>query len=150
MPVGFNSPARNLFLFGTSGEQVVQNFFKNVDLSGSNDKCFRPSDIRLAANGDYFIAGTSQDNTSADNGFVDRRSFNTETSIETLVSQFGVSSSQVNVSTTLTALEVDSNFKLILCGKTGSVPWVGRFNDTGVADWISTSNTADVEYSNCF
>ena len=147
MPVGFNSPARNLFLFGTSGEQVVQNFFKNVDLSGSNDKCFRPSDIRLAANGDYFIAGTSQDNTSADNGFVDRRSFNTETSIETLVSQFGVSSSQVNVSTTLTALEVDSNFKLILCGKTGSVPWVGRFNDTGVADWISTSNTADVEYS---
>ena len=147
MPVGFNSPARNLFLFGTSGEQVVQNFFKNVDLSGSNDKCFRPSDIRLAANGDYFIAGTSQDNTSADNGFVDRRSFDAETSIETLVSQFGVSSSQVNVSTTLTALEVDSNFKLILCGKTGGVPWVGRFSDTGVADWISTSNTADVEYS---
>ena len=147
MPVGFNSPARNLFLFGTSGEQVVQNFFKNVDLSGSNDKCFRPSDIRLAANGDYFIAGTSQGNTSADKAFVDRRSFNTETSIETLVSQFGVNSTQVNVSTTLTALEVDLNFKLILCGKTGNVPWVGRFSDTGVADWISTSNTADVEYS---
>ena len=46
MPVGFNSPARNLFLLGSTGAQVVTNFFLRIDQSAGTDGVYLPDEIR--------------------------------------------------------------------------------------------------------
>ena len=44
MPVGFNSPARNLFLLGSSGAQVVSNFFESISKASTTDGVFIPDE----------------------------------------------------------------------------------------------------------
>ena len=60
MPVGFNSPARNLFLLGSTGSQVVGNFFKTIDKSAGTDGVYAPDEIAYnVIDQKYFLAGTA-------------------------------------------------------------------------------------------
>ena len=59
MPVSFSSPPRNLFLLGSSGADVVTNFFAAVDSSevGTGYDVFIPDEIRYG--GEYANVGLS-------------------------------------------------------------------------------------------
>ena len=43
-------------------------------------------------------------------------------------------------------MELDSNNNLIVAGKTGQFPWIGRFTNDGNFDWMSSTYSADVRY----
>ena len=45
MPVSYSSPARNLFLLGTTGQDVVTNFFDKIDRSSSGYFSFLPVEV---------------------------------------------------------------------------------------------------------
>ena len=49
MPQSFSSPPRNLFLLGSSGADVVTNFFKTVDKTSSVNDIFQPDEIRYSS-----------------------------------------------------------------------------------------------------
>ena len=147
MPVGFNSPARNLFLLGSSGQQVVTNFFETIDKSSTTDGVFIPDEIRyIATNKKYALAGSAADSNSKSFGWLERQDYDLET--ESLTTDYSnrIESTQAGVNTTLRAMELDVNDNLIVVGKTGTVPWIARYSNDGVLDWSSTTNSADVAY----
>ena len=37
--------------------------------------------------------------------------------------------------------------ELIVVGKTGSIPWIAKYVQNQAVEWVSTSNTGDVEYT---
>ena len=142
MPVSFNSPARNLFLLGSTGD-IVGNFFKTIDQSSTTDSRHIPAEIRYNESDEkYLLAGQARDVDDKDFGFFEKRDLDgiAEWDVK-------VESTQVGVNTTLRAMELDSNGNLIVAGKTGSIPWVAKYSNGGVIDWQSTTNTADVEYT---
>lgn len=72
MPVGFNSPARNLFLLGSTGAQLVTNFFKTISQIGT-DGVYQPSGIRYnVPDQKYILAGTASDSQSKDFGWFEK------------------------------------------------------------------------------
>ena len=74
MPVGFNSPARNLFLLGSSGAQTVTNFFKSIDQSSTTDGVFLPDEIRYNyTDQKYVLAGSAADSNSKGFGWFEKR-----------------------------------------------------------------------------
>jgi len=147
MPVGFNSPARNLFLLGSSGQQVVTNFFETIDKSSTTDGVFIPDEIKyIATNKKYALAGSAADSNSKSFGWLERQDYNLETGGLTTDYSNRIESTQAGVSTTLRAMELDVNDNLIVVGKTGTVPWIARYSNDGVLDWSSTTNSADVAY----
>jgi hypothetical protein len=147
MPVGFNSPARNLFLLGSSGQQVVTNFFETIDKSSTTDGVFIPDEIKyIATNKKYALAGSAADSNSKSFGWLERQDYNLETGGLTTDYSNRIESTQSGVNTTLRAMELDVNDNLIVVGKTGTVPWIARYSNDGVLDWSSTTNSADVVY----
>jgi hypothetical protein len=147
MPVGFNSPARNLFLLGSSGQQVVTNFFEAIDKSASTDGVYIPDEIRyVASNQKYALAGTAADSNSKNFGWFERQDYDLETGSLTTDYSNKIESTQSGVNTTLRAMELDSNDNLIVVGKTGTVPWIAKYTNGGAIAWSSTTNSADVEY----
>jgi len=147
MPVGFNSPARNLFLLGSSGQQVVTNFFEAIDKSSTTDGVFIPDEIRyIATNKKYALAGSASDSNSKSFGWLERQDYNLETGGLTTDYSNRIESTQSGVNTTLRAMELDVNDNLIVVGKTGTVPWIARYSNDGVLDWSSTTNSAGVAY----
>ena len=74
MPVSFSSPPRNLFLLGSSGADVVTNFFATIDSGGigSGYDVFQTDEIRISdeytpggsTGVSHFLAGTAQDSNS--------------------------------------------------------------------------------------
>ncbi|CAF34239.1 hypothetical protein S-PM2d174 [Synechococcus phage S-PM2] len=142
MPVSFNSPARNLFLLGSTGD-IVGNFFKTIDQSSTTDSRHIPAEIRYNESDEkYLLAGQARDVDDKDFGFFEKRDLDgiAEWDVK-------VESTEVGVNTTLRAMELDSNGNLIVAGKTGSIPWVAKYSNGGVIDWQSTTNTADIEYT---
>ena len=74
MPVGFNSPARNFFLLGSSGDGVVGNFFKTVDQSAGTDGVYLPDEIRYNyTDQKYLLAGSASDSASKGFGWFEKR-----------------------------------------------------------------------------
>jgi len=144
MPVSFSSPPRNLFLLGSSGADVVTNFFKSVDKSVSSEDVYIPDEIRYDETNERFnIAGTAQTvSGSTEVGWIERRDASTVSPDWSLIVQSTLSTTD----TTLRAMEMDGN-NLIVVGKSGSFPWIARYTNGGVIDWQTTSNTADVEYT---
>ena len=60
MPIGFTSAARNLFLLGSAGADLVTNFFKTIDQSSTTDGVFTARDIKyLYSEERYLLAGHS-------------------------------------------------------------------------------------------
>ena len=143
MPVGFNSPARNLFLLGSTGAQVITNFFKTIDQSTGTDGAYVPDEIKYNfVDQKFLLAGTAEDNSTTNFGWIEKR--NTSGSLDYNVR---IQSTQTGADTSLRALELDSNNNLIVVGKTGTVPWIAKYSNGGTINWQSTTNSADVEYT---
>ncbi len=82
MPVGISSPARNLFLLGSSGEALVTNFFKSIDKDSNTifDEVFVPTKIRYRYSDDsYLLAGYAQDSGSRRLSWIENRTYNPDT-----------------------------------------------------------------------
>jgi hypothetical protein len=143
MPVGFNSPARNLFLLGSTGAQIVTNFFRRIDQSAGTDGVYRPDEIKFnVPDQKFLLAGSDETSSSKGKGWFEKRT--AEGVLDWLVE---VQSTQTNINTTLRALEIDSLNNLIVCGKTGTVPWIAKYTNGGVISWQVTSNTSGLEYT---
>ncbi|AHB80593.1 virion structural protein [Synechococcus phage ACG-2014h] len=152
MPVGFNSPARNLFLLGSSGAQVATNFFKSIDQSSSTDGTFVPSEIKFNyLDQKYILSGSASDSNSKYVGWIEKRDYDSTTDPEnpTSTSEWDVriQATQSSANTLLLAMELDSNNNLVVAGRTSSIPWVAKYSNAGVLDWQSTSNTGDLSYT---
>lgn len=142
MPVGFNSPARNLFLLGSSGAQVVTNFFKTIDKSSGTDGVYLPDEIKYnLVDQKFLLAGSASDNNSKSFGWFEKRNDAGTTDWDIRIE------AGVGVNTTLRAMELDANNNLIVVGKTADIPWIAKYSNGGVIDWQSTTNSADVEYT---
>ena len=142
MSIGFSSAARNLFLLGSTGAQVVTNFFKTIDQSAGTDGVYLPDEIKYNfVDQKFVLAGSASDTNSKGFGWFEKRdqagSAEWDVRVEAL---------SAGVNTTLRAMELDSNDNLIVVGKTGNVPWIAKYSNGGVIDWQSTTNSADVEY----
>jgi len=147
MPVGINSPARNLFLLGSSGQAAVTNFFQTIDQSAGTDGVYLPSEIKyIFSNQKYALAGTAQDSNSTEFGWFERQDYDLETGSLTTDYTNRVESTQ-GLATTLTAMELDHTDHLIVVGKTGTVPWIAQYQNNGTINWQATTNSADVEYT---
>ena len=143
MPVGFNSPARNLFLLGSTGAQVVTNFFRRIDQSAGTDGVYLPDEIRYnVPDQKFLLAGSNETSSSKGKGWVEKR-----TDAGTLDWKVEVQSTQTSVNTTLKALELDSSNNLIVAGKTGTVPWIAKYTNGGTITWQVTSNTTGLGYT---
>ena len=143
MPVGFNSPARNLFLLGSSGEQVVTNFFKTIDQSAGTDGVYLPSEIKYNfVDQKFILAGSASNSNSKAFGWFEKRDQAGSADWDVRVE-----ATSTGVNTTLRAMELDSNDNLIVVGKTGDVPWIAKYSNGGVIDWQSTTNSGDVGYT---
>ena len=145
MPVGFNSPARNFFLLGSSGDGVVGNFFDTIDRSAGTDGVYLPDEIRYNyTDQKYLLAGSASDSASKSFGWFEKRD-------ETGALEFDVRvEAGVGVSTTLRAMELDSNNNLIVAGFSGTAPWIAKYSNSGVLDWQSTTFSANVRYSRSY
>lgn len=144
MPVGFNSPARNLFLLGSTGAQVVTNFFRRIDQSAGTDGVYRPDEIRYNVPDQKFIlAGSNQTGSDKGKGWFEKRT--AAGGLDWLVDIQATST--LNINTTLKALEIDKSNNLIVCGKTGDIPWIAKYTNGGAITWQVTSNTFGVEYT---
>ena len=147
MPVGFNSPARNLFLLGSSGAQVVSNFFESISKASTTDGVFIPDEIRyIESNKKYALAGSAADSNSKGFGWLERQDYNLETGSLTTDYSVRIESTQTGVNTTLRAMELDSNNNLIVVGFSGTAPWIAKYSNDGVLDWQSTTFSANVRY----
>lgn len=142
MPVGFNSPARNLFLLGSTGAQLVTNFFKTISQIGT-DGVYQPSGIRYnVPDQKYILAGTASDSQSKDFGWFEKRSEG-----GTADWQVKIQSTLATADTSLRAFEIDKSNNLIVAGKTGTVPWVAKYTNGGSISWQVTTNTPNLEYT---
>jgi hypothetical protein len=142
MSIGFSSAARNLFLLGSSGEQVVTNFFKTIDQSAGTDGAYIPDEIKYNfVDQKFVLAGSAHDSNTKGFGWFEKRDQAGSTEWDVRVE------AGVGVNTTLRAMELDVNDNLIVVGGTGDVPWIAKYSNGGVIDWQSTTNTADVEYT---
>ena len=140
MPVGFNSPARNLFLLGSSGAQVVTNFFKSIDQSAGTDGVYSPDEIKYDATDQKFVlAGSAADSNSKAFGFFEKRN-------SSGTKDWDVRIDLATDDVTLRAMELDGNNNLIVVGRVGGRPWIAKYSNSGVIDWQSTSNSGSVTY----
>ena len=147
MPVGFSSPARNLFLLGSSGAQVVSNFFESISKASTTDGVFIPDEIRyIADNKKYALAGSAQDSNSKGFGWLERQDYDLETGALTTDYSNRIESTLPNTALTLRAVELDSNNNLIVVGFSGTTPWIAKYSNDGVLDWQSTTASANVRY----
>ncbi len=150
MPVGFNSPARNFFLLGSSGADLVTNFFKTITSPDSaSDAVYRAEEIRYDYNSDtYTLAGWGQDNNSTQYGWVENRNYNPETGGSTQTWRNIVRSSITNNDLRIKALEVDNGYGLVAVGIANDAPFIAKYDgNNGTLDFQSTSNSGNVIYS---
>ncbi|QPB08403.1 hypothetical protein [Synechococcus phage S-H9-2] len=145
MPIGINSPARNLFLLGSSGAQVVSNFFKLIDQTTATENSYRTTGLKYnEVDKKYLLSGMARNinvSPTKEFGWIEKRD-------ETGTADWDVrvESTESGVNTYLNDMELDINDNLTVVGKTGDVPWIAKYSNGGAIDWQSTSNTADLEY----
>ena len=143
MPVGFSSPARNLFLLASTAGGTLANFFKTLDQSSGTDVNFEPTEIRnIATDETYTLAGEA-DNSSGDRfGWFENVDY---TGSENWSNK--IQSSTAGTDTTLRTLEIDGAGNYLVAGKTGTHPWIAKYSSTGVLSWDSTTFSGGVEYT---
>ena len=142
MPIGFNSPARNFFLLGSSGIQTATNFFKAIDQSSTTDGFFSSTGIKYSSYDEKYILSGSAENSQANSfGYLEKREEDGTLDWNNRI-QSVVPSGKLN----LTSLELDTNGDLIVGGLSNSAPWIAKYSNTGGLVWQSTTNTGDVRY----
>ena len=158
MPVGISSAARNLFLLGSSGADVVTNFFKAIDQSSGSDDGYITTglgvgEVNVAYLGqsnynEYHLSGTKTDGNSKIIGWVDKRQEDGTLDWNVEVNETGGNNVLLNdlyLDANHTGL--DGDHEVIVCGSAGSVPFVSKYDKDGVVIWSATSQTADVIYN---
>ena len=147
MPVGISSPARNLFLLGSSGQTLVTNFFKAVDKSVSTDEVFVPQNIKYRyADDSYILAGYQQDGNSRRTGWVENRTYNPDTTGTTEVWRKKIQSTAAADEVTLFDLCVDDNDNLFAVGVVDESPWMIKYSSDGVLQWTASSFQGNAQY----
>ena len=152
MPVGISSPARNLFLLGSSGDALVTNFFKSIDKSSSSDEVFVPTKIRYRYSDDsYILAGYAQDSGSRRFGWIENRTYNPDNASSTEVwhselESIDFTSSASITSTSLYDLCIDGNGNLFTVGESNNTNWIAKYNSSGGLQWLSTSQRGQAAY----
>ena len=142
MPIGFTSAARNLFLLGSAGADLVTNFFKTIDQSSTTDGVFTARDIKyLYSEERYLLAGLALNSQGKSFGFHEKRQEDgtEDWSVKT-------QSTDPTNNVTLTSLELDSNGNLLVGGLANNAPWVARYTTAGTLQWTSTTNTGNGRY----
>ena len=154
MPVSFNSPARNLFLLGSTGGTVVTNFFKTI-LDSSTDGVFIAREIAYNySEQNYILSGFASDSNSAEFGWFEKRDYNSEVTPPTSTLSFRnkVVSTEIGYNSTASAklldIHLDYNDNIIACGIANDVPWISKYSNAGVLEWQSTTNSGNVAYKN--
>ena len=151
MPVSFSSPPRNLFLLGSSGADVVTNFFKSVDQSTSSEDVYRPEQIKYdEVNDKYFFAGTADDDTNKELGWIERRTYDGSTNPATSPKDWDIKIKALSHSTTdtrLRAMEWYEGDGLYVVGYTAAIPWIAHYSTDGKIQWQTSTRTAFVEYT---
>ena len=142
MPVSFSSPARNLFLLGSSGADVVTNFFKAIDKSSGTDDVYLTSGIKYVEYDEsLLLSGSAQDPNSKRHGWLENR-----TDSGSLLWSSRLESPVNNVDTFIRGIEIDSNGDLVAVGNVDDVSFISLYNSSGVLQWQSTTNTGDLKY----
>ena len=154
MPVSFNSPARNLFLLGSTGGTVVTNFFKTI-LDSSTDGVFIAREIAYNySEQNYILSGFASDSNSANFGWLEKRDYNSEVDPPTSTLSFRnkVVSTEIGYNSTASAelldIHLDYNDNIIACGIANDFPWISKYSNAGVLEWQSTTNSGNVAYKN--
>ncbi len=154
MPVGISSPARNLFLLGSSGDTLVTNFFKSIDKSAAGifDEVFVPTKTRYRYSDDsYILAGYAQDGNSRRLGWIENRTYNPDNASSTEVwhtelESLDFASSSSTTSTSLFDLCIDGNGNLFAVGESNNTNWIAKYNSSGGLQWLSTSQRGQAAY----
>lgn len=147
MPVGISSPARNLFLLGSTGEQTVTNFFKAVDLSASTDGVFLPETLKYRYDDDsYTIGGTASDPQSKRFGWLENRTYNPDNASSTQVWDDRIESGVPGQSVFLRSIIFDQSGNIVAVGHGGGTCWIRRYSSAGVLDWQATTFTGEARY----
>ena len=149
MPVSFNSPARNLFLLGSSGGTTVTNFFKTI-ADSSTDGVFIAREIAYNyTQQNYILSGFATDSQSNEFGWFEKRDYDAETDPANPTSTLSFRNKLVS-STDLRLMDIhlDYNDNIIACGIADDAPFIAKYSNAGVVDWQSTTFSGDVEYKN--
>ena len=153
MPVSFNSPPRNLFLLGSGAQDALTNFFHTINRAGSN--IFNTSDIAYSdTDQKYILAGSATDSSTVSFGWMEKQAYDAETdpanptNVEAWRRVFNSPNNNTTTPTTLNFMKQTSAYggDIIIGGKTGNVPWISKYSASGAQQWISTSQSGDVEY----
>ena len=141
MPIGINSPARNLFVFGSSGASATQDFLTRITPSPTDTFGISPTDIVYEdTNQQTYLAGTQYDFTYAvTEGFVIR----TTDGDASRDIDLKLKGSTTNIDVTINALKYDSNLNIFVCGATEDfssniLPHVTKFDTNGNIVWSRT------------
>ncbi len=145
MPVGFNSAARNLFLLGSSGADLITNFFQRIDQSSTPYNNHQVSGIRYNdSDQKYILSGYRTDvNDFIQTGWVEKRSASGSLDWNKIIR-----STLTAGTIELRALELDNNQNIIACGwSEGGVPYVTKYNNSGESIWTVSSSTFSIFYN---
>ena len=156
MPVSFNSPARNLFLLGSSGGTTVTNFFKTI-ADSSTDGVFITREIAYNyTQQNYILSGFATDSQSNEFGWFEKRDYDAETDPDNPTSTLSFRNKLVNTQAAygsssdlrLMDIHLDYNDNIIACGIADTAPFIAKYSNAGVLDWQSTTFSGNVEYKN--
>jgi len=147
MPIGITSPAKNLFLIGSTGASSTQDFLNRITPDGADSNQITPTSILYDdTNQELYIAGTQRDATSSSSeGFIYNTPDEAPITIDfTVKLKAGDSFSNV----VFNALCYDSNLNLYAAGSwdDGTTPTTNRnyaptlskFNSAGEHQWTIT------------
>lgn len=145
MPVGFNSAARNLFLLGSSGADLVTNFFKRIDQTSTPYNNYDTKGIRYnIPDQKYILSGQKlEPDIFTYTGWIEKRSDSGSLDWNKTI----VSTERPYGSVNFAGIEIDSNYNIIACGMADGdtrVPYVRKYNNSGSLLWsVSSSNSGD-------
>ena len=151
MPIGITSPAKNLFLIGSTGASSTQDFLRRITPDGADSNQITPNSVLYDdPSQKMFVAGTQRDATySIYEGFIYRTGDEDGTPIDyTVKLKAGDRFSNVYFE----ALCYDSNLNLYAAGNwdDGATPTTNRnyapclskFNSSGEHQWTITPRSA--------
>jgi len=148
MPIGFSSPARNLFLLGGSGEGIVTNFFRAIARNNNENTIQVTANQYVDTTKTFYTGGDNRYLSSAPTGSANRRyGFVEERDIDGLLgNKVEIAPTVANTDLDLTDFIVDSSDNIVACGFTPDTGWIAKYDDAGTLVWSSTSNTGDAKY----
>ena len=153
MPVSFNSPPRNLFLLGSGGQQALTNFFHTIRRAGSDR--FNTSDIAYSdTDQKYILSGSGKDSNTVSFGWLEKQAYDADTdplnptNVEDWRHVFVDPLTTSPTGTTLNFMKQTASYggDIIIGGKTNNIPWIAQYSSNGVQNWVSSSQSGDVEY----